>query len=68
MFLDIYELYEKLQGNLRKAPKLTYKTKHPKNSKQDVSLAFSIFDETTAAAIKSYNPNRLDCKLFQPIS
>ena len=53
MFYDIYELDEKLRGNLRKAPKLTYNT-HPRNNKEDVSLAFSIFDETTSVAIKSY--------------
>ena len=58
MFYDIYELDEKLQGNLRKAPKLTYKATHPGNNKQDVSLALAIFDETTSAAIRSYYPNR----------
>ena len=64
MFYDIYELDEKLQGNLRKAPKLTYKATHPGNNKQDVSLALAIFDETTSAAIRSYYPNRLDAANF----
>ena len=53
MFYYIYELDEKLQGNLRKVPKLTYKATHPGNNKQDVSLALAIFDEITSAAIRS---------------
>ena len=61
---DIYELDEKLQGNLRKAPKLIYKVIHPRNVKQDVSLALAIFDETILAAIKSCYPNRLDAANF----
>ena len=60
MFYDICELDEKLQGNLHKAPKLTYKATHPGNNKQDVSLALAIFDETISAVIKSCYPNRLD--------
>lgn len=52
---DIYELDEKLQGNLSKASNLTYKTTHPGNNKQDVLLAFTVFDETTTATFKSYN-------------
>ena len=58
MLYAIYELDEKLQGNLRKAPKLTNKVTHPGNNKQDVSLALATFDETTSTAIKSYYPNR----------
>ena len=52
---DIYELDEKLQGNLSKASNLTYKTTHPGNNKQDVLLAFTVFDETKTATFKSYN-------------
>ena len=49
-----------MQGNLKKAPKLTYKALHPANNKQDVNLALAIFHETTVAACKSYLPERQD--------
>lgn len=64
MFYNIHELDEKLQGNLRKVPKLTYKEEHTGNNKQDVSFASSIFDETASAGSKSYNSNRLDTASF----
>ena len=46
---DLHFLYDqdlKLQGNFKKALKLTYKALHPSNNKQDVNLALSIFHET----------------------
>ena len=58
MSYDVYEMDEKLQGNLRKAPKLTYKATHPGNYKQDLSVASAIFDETTTDAIKSFYKNK----------
>ena len=54
----MYERDELFQGNLRKAPKLTYKATHPGNNKQDVPLALAVFDETTSAAIRSNFPDR----------
>jgi len=33
---DVYDRDQKLEGNLRKAPKLTYGTLHPGNNKQNV--------------------------------
>ena len=64
MFYDLYEQDNKLQCNLRKAPKLTFKATHPGNNKQDVSLALAIFDEKTSSAIKSYYPGRTDAANF----
>ena len=61
---DLYRVYDKdkeLQGNLRKACKLSYTALHPGNNKQDVGLALSIFDEGTIAAFHSYFPERDDC-------
>ena len=64
---DLHAMYDKdlaLQGNLRKAPKLTYSALHPGNNKQSVPLALAIFDETTIAAFKSYFPERKDVADF----
>ena len=64
---DLHRVYDKdkeLQGNLRKARKLSYKALHPGNNKQDVGLALSIFDEGTIAAFQSYFPERDDCSGF----
>ena len=47
---DLHKIFEadsKLQGNLKKAHKLTYRSLHPGNNKQDVNLALNIFHETT---------------------
>ena len=66
---DVFENDAKLDGNLRKAPKLTAKALHPGNWKQNVPLALAIFDETTTAAIQSYFPDQSSAvgvlKLFQ---
>ena len=53
-----------MQGNLKKAPKLTYKALHPGNNKQDVNLALAIFHKTTVAACKSYLLERHDMSSF----
>ena len=53
---SVFDEDEKLQSNLRKANKLTYKVLHPGDNKQSVPLALAIFDPTTSAAIESYFP------------
>ena len=57
MFYEIYEKDELLEGNLRKAPKLTFRAIHPGNNNQDVLLVLTIFDETTLTVIKGYFPD-----------
>ena len=54
---DVQEKDQKLDANLRKAPKLTNKVLHPGKYKQNVQLALDIFHETTVAATSSYFPN-----------
>ena len=61
---DVYDKNETLPGNLNKAYKLEYKSLHPGDSKQIVSLAHSIFDATISAAIESYYPDRYDTSGF----
>ena len=46
----VFDEDEKVQANLRKASKLTYKVLHP-GDKQSVPMALAIFDPTTSAAI-----------------
>ena len=38
MFYEIYEKDEVLEGNLRKAPKLTFRAIHPGNNKQAIFM------------------------------
>ena len=54
----VFDEDEKLQANLRKANKLTYKVLHPGANKQSVPLALAIFGPTTSATIESYFPKR----------
>ena len=54
---DVYEKDQKMDVNLRKAPKLTNKVLHLGKYKQNVQLTLDIFHETTVAAISSYFPN-----------
>ena len=61
---NIYDKDEKLDGNLRKAPKLGYKSLHPGDNKQNVELALAIFHETTIAASRNYYPEREDISRF----
>ena len=56
MLDDVFERDAQLDGNLKKAPKLTSKVLHPGSNKQNVPFALPIFDETTSAAIQSYFP------------
>ena len=64
LFHDVYESDEKVQGNLRKAPKIKAKVLHPGSNKQSVPLALAIFDETTSAAILSYFPEHKSASSF----
>ena len=64
LFHQVYEKDQELQANLRKAHKMTYRTLHPGNNKQNVSLALNIFDETSSAAINSYFPARKSAASF----
>jgi hypothetical protein len=57
---NIYDADKVLKGNLRKAPKLTYKSLHPGNNKQNVPLALALLEESTLSAMKSYFPGRKD--------
>ena len=61
---DVHEKDQKLDANLRKAPKLTNKALHPGKYKQNVQLTLDIFLETTVAAISSYFPNCNDAVSF----
>ena len=53
-----------MQGNLKKVPKLIYKSLHSGSNKQNVNLALAIFHKTTIAACKSYLPKRQDMSSF----
>ena len=61
---DVREKDQKLDANLRKAPKRTNKVMHLEKYKQNVQLALDIFHETTVAAISSYFPNCNDAAGF----
>ena len=61
---DVYDKVENLPGNLNKAYKLTHKSLHSGDNKQRMSLALSIFDATTSAAIEGYYPDRYDASRF----
>ena len=61
---DVFERDSQLDGNLKKAPKLTLKVLHPVSNKQNVPLALAIFDETTSAAFQSYFPQHLSAAEF----
>ena len=61
---SIYDADQNLEGNLRKAPKLTYKSLHPGDNKQNVELAIAIFHETTIVGCQQYLPNRPDMARF----
>ena len=54
----------KLPAHLQAAPKLTSKVLHPGNCKQSVPPALAVFEESTAAGIKTYFPERDDAAGF----
>ena len=64
MLHDVFEQDETLQGNLRKANKLTYKVLHPGDNKQSMPLALAIFHATTSAALESYFPEHNSASKF----
>ena len=53
---SVFDEDKKLQANLRKANKLTYKVLYPGDKKQSEPLALAILDPATSAAIESYFP------------
>ena len=61
---DVHEECQKVDANLRKAPKLTNKVLHPGKYKQNVQLALDIFHDTTVAAISLHFPNCNDAVGF----
>ena len=61
---QVYERDQKLQANMRAAPKLCLKVLHPGSCKQSVSTALAIFHPTTSAAIKFYFPEKTDAAEF----
>ena len=61
---DVYDRDQQLDGYLRKAPKLSYKSLHPGDNKQSVPLALNVFDRTTAIGIKEYFPDSDDASEF----
>ena len=62
LYYDLYEQDSKLQCNLKKVSKLTFKVAHPGNNKQDASLALEIFDQATSVSIKSHYPDGEDAE------
>ena len=61
---DAQEKDQKLDANLRKAPKLTNEVLHPEKYEQNVQLTLDLFHETTVAAISLYLPNCNDAVGF----
>ena len=61
---DVYDIDQLNDGYLRKAPKLSYKSLHPGDNKQNVPLALSIFDRSTAVALADYFPDSKDASEF----
>ena len=61
---DVHGKDQKLDANLRKAPKLTNKVLHPGKYKQNVQLTLDIFRETTGATISSFFSNCNDAVGF----
>ena len=64
----LHDIHDKdqllINTNLRKAPKVSYKTLHPGDNKQNVQLALNIFHESTSAAIASYFPENKSASAF----
>ena len=61
---NIHDKDQKLDGNLRKASKLCYKSLLPGDNKQNVELALAIFHETTITASRNYYPESEDISGF----
>ena len=54
LFHNVFEKDTLFEANLRKAPKIARKVLHPGNCKQNVSVALTIFHESTTATLTSY--------------
>ena len=62
---DFHKICDKgLPANFNKAPKLSYHTLHPGNSKQNVPIALVIIHITTIASARSYLPTQSDLSEF----
>ena len=61
---SVYDKDQLLDSHFQKAHKLTFRSLHPGDNKQNVSLALAVFDETTSAGILSYCPHREDSARF----
>ena len=64
MLHDVFKRDAQLDGNSKKAPKLTLKVLHPDSNKQNIPLLLDIFDETTSAAILWYFPQHSSAAEF----
>ena len=63
LFYELYENDLKLQANLKRAHKITYRVGHPGNNKQNVSLTW-LYSTKQHAAILSYFPKQIDAASF----
>ena len=63
----IYDKDDELDTYQRKAPKLSYKSLHPGNNKQDVNRVIAIFHESTNAVSQYYFPGRPDMANFMKV-
>ena len=61
-FMKKYQLL--INTKLRKVPKVSYKTLHLVDNKQNVQLTLNDFDENTSAAIASYFPDNKSAPAF----
>ena len=58
LFHDVFEKDSLLEANVRKAPKIIHKVLQPDNSKQNVQDSFTVFHESTSAALTRYFPEK----------
>ena len=61
---DVHEMDEKLQSNLRKAPKLSARTLHPGNNKQSVPLVLAISTKRHLQLLLPIFPNVMEHATF----
>ena len=61
---QVYERDQKLQANMKAAPKFCLKVLHSGSCKQGLPTALAIFHLTTSAAIKYYFPEKTDAAEF----
>ena len=61
---QVYERDQKLQANMKGAPKFCLKVLHPGSCKQGVPKALAIFHPTTSATINYYFPKKTDAAEF----